>query len=87
MCVHACVCVRVWLCSAHRTGGGETPVLLTKGVIQGICSMRGDGEVARFIIAPEYAFGADGCSEFEIPGDATLTYEINLIGFQNVSQK
>ncbi|XP_071094110.1 inactive peptidyl-prolyl cis-trans isomerase FKBP6-like isoform X2 [Haliotis cracherodii] len=38
------------------------------------------GELSRFLIKPEYAFGAMGCPP-RIPADATLMYEIQLLSF------
>lgn len=41
-------------------------------------------ECARFTIQPQYGYGADGNAELEVPGNATLVYEIRLNNFTKV---
>lgn len=40
------------------------------------------GELSRFTVAPEYAYGEQGCPP-KIPGSATLTFEIELLDWKS----
>lgn len=40
-----------------------------------------EGEIARFIIAPEYAYGAKGFAP-KVEPDETLDFEIELVSFK-----
>ena len=42
----------------------------------GIPTMR-KGEVAKFKVAPEFAYGSDGTEK--VPANSTVTYEIELV--------
>jgi len=56
---------------------GEGQVI--KGWDVGVASMK-KGELAKFTLAPDYAYGADG-SPPKIPGGATLIFEIELLSW------
>lgn len=43
-------------------------------------------ERARLKIKPRYAFGNKGSSEFNIPPNATVVYEVNLKSFERVKE-
>lgn len=49
------------------------------GLEIGVLTMK-KGEVARFIFAPNYAYGQQGCLPL-IPPDATVLFEVELIDF------
>ncbi|KAI1319156.1 cytochrome P450 monooxygenase 9 [Mortierella claussenii] len=51
-----------------------------KGWDEGVRTMK-IGELAELVCAPEYAYGAQG-SPPKIPGDSTLKFEVELLGFQ-----
>lgn len=59
--------------------GSEQKVI--EGVEIALISMR-NGEVARFVIKSQYAFGSAGHAEYKIPANATVEYEIKLIEFE-----
>ncbi|KAF9543868.1 hypothetical protein EC957_000402 [Mortierella hygrophila] len=51
-----------------------------KGWDEGVATMK-IGELAELVCAPEYAYGAQG-SPPKIPGNSTLKFEVELLGFQ-----
>jgi len=50
-----------------------------KGWDLGVASMK-KGEIAKFVLAPEFAYGADG-SPPKIPENATLVFEVELLSW------
>lgn len=55
---------------------------ITKGLEIAIKSMQ-KNESATFELSPNYAFGKEGKSEFNIPSDANIEYDITLKSFEN----
>lgn len=45
------------------------------------------GERSRLTLAPQYAFGADGCEAFGVPGNATVQYEVKLKSFEKAKER
>ena len=66
--------------SFARAKGGYLKQVI-KGWDLAIATMR-TGETARLRIAPEFAYGEDGAGE-KIPGNATLVFEVELMGFKS----
>lgn len=65
---------------------GEVPdSVAIQGVQLGLLHF-GKDETSRLVIRPEYAFGAKGHKEFDIPGDATVEYTITLNHFEKETQ-
>merc|ERR1712032_940375 len=50
-----------------------------KGWDLGVATMK-QGELAKFILKPEYAYGTEG-SPPKIPADATLVFEVELLSW------
>lgn len=44
------------------------------------------GETSRLIIKPQYAFGSQGSTEFNIPPNATVEYTVTLKNFERVKE-
>ncbi|XP_070566241.1 peptidyl-prolyl cis-trans isomerase FKBP4-like [Ptychodera flava] len=44
------------------------------------------GEKASLVLAPKYAFGKDGKAEFNVPGNATVNYEVRLKDFEKAKE-
>ena len=65
---------------SFRLGAGE----VIRGWDEGVATIK-IGEKAVLTIPPDYAYGAQGVSHGGrtiIPGDATLTFEVELLGTQ-----
>ena len=45
------------------------------------------GELAEFKLQPKYGFGEAGNADFNIPADASLTYQVKLKSFEKVKNK
>ena len=43
------------------------------------------GQKVLLEIKPEYAFGVEGCKDFNVPPRAAVSYEVNLKNFIKVS--
>ncbi len=56
---------------------------MVAGVEQAIGKMS-KKESARITVKPEYAYGEEGCEDFDIPGGAKLVYEVRLNNFVKV---
>lgn len=61
--------------------GQDTNELVTEGLELSIKNMI-KGEVASFVVSPEYAYGPEGCKNPPIPGNAPITYEVELLSFE-----
>ncbi|XP_071181630.1 peptidyl-prolyl cis-trans isomerase FKBP4-like isoform X2 [Mytilus edulis] len=55
------------------------------GLEQAVKKMK-QHEKSKFDIKPSQAYGAKGNTEFNIPGDATLVYEVELLSFEKEKQ-
>lgn len=44
-----------------------------------------EGETSKLIIAPKYAFGAEGSVKWGIPPNATVEYTVTLKSFEKVA--
>lgn len=66
------------------TVGEGTEANIIDGVEKAVEKMK-KGETARIIIKPQYAFGAEGNSEWSIPQNATVEYTVTLKTFEKVS--
>ncbi|XP_008192785.2 FK506-binding protein 59 [Tribolium castaneum] len=44
------------------------------------------GETSKLVIKPQYAFGTEGCSEFNIPPNGTVEYTVTLKNFERVKE-
>ena len=64
--------------------GECSEVNLVDGVEQAIKKMK-KGEKALVTVKPKYAYGAEGCSQHNIPPHAELEFEIELKKFEKVS--
>lgn len=69
---------------SSRSRGKPFNFMLGKGQVikgwdEGVKTMK-KGEVAKFVLSPEFAYGAEG-SPPKIPANATLTFEVELISW------
>jgi len=72
------------LFDSSRTSGKEFDFVVgvgqvIKGWDKGVATMK-KGEIAKFVIKPDYGYGANGAGD-KIPPNATLVFEVELISF------
>ncbi|XP_005091067.1 peptidyl-prolyl cis-trans isomerase FKBP4 isoform X2 [Aplysia californica] len=67
--------------SVNFTLGESDDPKITKGLEAAIKKMKLK-EKSRFTMAPQYCYGKEGNKELDIPGDATLVYEVELVSFE-----
>lgn len=67
-----------------EVGDGES-LGFPPGVEKAIMAME-QGEEALFHIKPKYGFGKAGSTKYNIPGEATLQYKINLTAFEKAKE-
>lgn len=65
------------------TVGEGSEANIIEGVEKAVEKMK-KGETARILIKPEYAFGAEGNSELQVPPNATVEYTVTLKQFERV---
>lgn len=58
---------------------------ITVGLETAIKKMK-EKETSRFTVSPAYAYGKNGNKELNIPADATLTYEVELVSFEKAKK-
>lgn len=58
---------------------------VVRGIEDGLLKFK-KGENSQLRIAPSMAFGAEGNTQFGIPPDATIEYEVTLKSFENIKE-
>ncbi|XP_071809281.1 peptidyl-prolyl cis-trans isomerase FKBP5-like [Asterias amurensis] len=58
---------------------------IPEGLERGLQEMK-SGELAEFKLQPKYGFGEAGNADFNIPADASLTYQVKLTSFEKAKE-